>query len=64
MARIKVEDVLYHLDYDLKRALEATIKKHYPDVTVDRNRLYKTFLKEAYRKCSVWENVPDQLVEK
>lgn len=63
MARVKIEDILYHLDHDLKKALEATIKEHYPGVNVDRNRVYKTFMKQAYRKCSTWEQVPDSCVE-
>lgn len=63
MAKIKVEDVLYHLDHDLKRALEETILEHYPNVTVDKNAVYKTFLKKAYRRCNVWESVPDNLVK-
>ncbi|OOY24439.1 hypothetical protein BMI91_10380 [Thioclava sediminum] len=64
MAKIKIEDVLHHLDYDMKRALEDTVRKHIPNATVDRNVLYRTFLKEVYRKCRSWEEVPDRYVEK
>ena len=64
VAQIHVEKVLYHLDHDLKRALEATIQAHFPGVVVDRNAVYKTFLKQAYKKCRVWEDVPDECVQK
>lgn len=64
MARIKVEEVLDHLDHDLRRALEATLKEHFPNQIFDARAIFRTFKRQAYRKCNIWENVPDQYVEK
>ncbi len=64
MAKIKIEDVIDHLDTDIRNALELTIKKHYPDVDVDKRAVFRTFRRMVGRKCMIWENVPDNLVEK
>jgi hypothetical protein len=63
MARIKIENVLEHLDHDLSRALEDAVHATIPNAIFDRRTLYKSFVKAAYRKCSVWERVPDRYVE-
>lgn len=64
MARVKVEDLLESLDSDLRVALGRAVRSQIPDAEFDERRLYKAFCKEAYKKCSVWERVPDQYVEK
>lgn len=64
MARVKIESVLDHLDRDLRRALEATLREHFPNQNFDSRSVYRTFKRQAYRKCSTWENVPDNCVEK
>jgi hypothetical protein len=64
MAKVKIEGVVYHLDREFKAALEDAVKQVIPGAAFDRNALYKAFEKAIYRKCSVWENVPDNLVEK
>jgi len=64
MARIQVEDVLDSLDSDLRVALGRAVLRLMPDARFDERALYKAFCQEAYRKCSVWETVPDHYVEK
>ncbi|MBR9763869.1 MAG: hypothetical protein GYB53_10175 [Rhodobacteraceae bacterium] len=64
MASIHVESVLSELDSDLKRALEATIKKEFPEAEFNRNALYRAFVKQARKKCSTWEQVSDGSVRK
>jgi hypothetical protein len=64
MARIKVEELLESLDSDLRVALGRAVRSQIPNATFDERTLYKAFCKEAYRKCSIWESVPDQYVEK
>lgn len=64
MAKIKIEDVVDHLRREFTRALEATVKKHFPDAEFDSKELFKDFLKEVYRKCSIWEEIPDKLIDK
>lgn len=63
MAKVKIEAIVEHLDHDMKRALEDAVRRVYPDLQVDRNRLYKEFVKAVYRKCNTWETVPDNMVE-
>ncbi len=64
MARIKIEDVVDHLDSEFRKALEAILQQHFPDKSFDSREVFRTFKKMVYRKCSVWEDVPDDLVEK
>lgn len=63
MARIKIEDIIEHLDYDMKRALEDAVQRVIPNADVDRNTLFREFRKAVGRKCSTWENVPDHYIE-
>jgi hypothetical protein len=62
MAEIKIEDVVYHLDSEFKKALDDTMAKFAPNVEYGRNELFKFFLKRVYHHCSVWERVPDDCV--
>lgn len=63
MAKIKIEEVVDHLDHEFRRALEATLKEHFPNQSFDTRAVFRTFKKQVYRKCNVWEDIPDQLVE-
>ena len=63
MARIKVEEVLDSLDSDLRVALGYAVRKFMPDAKFNDSELYKEFVRQAYRKCSVWEQIPDKYVE-
>lgn len=64
MAKIKIEEVVDHLDSEFRKALEATLKEHFPNQSFDARAVFRTFKKQVYRKCSAWENIPDQFVEK
>ena len=64
MARIKVEEVLESLDHELRRALGDAVRQSIPNANFDERTLYKAFCKAAYRRCSIWETVPDMYVEK
>lgn len=63
MARIKVEEVLDSLDSDLRVALGRAVRSTMPNAVFDERQLYKAFVREAYKKCSIWETVPDHYVE-
>jgi hypothetical protein len=63
MARIKIEDVIDYLDHDMKRALDETVKRHFPGAEYNKNALFRDFKRAVYRKCSTWETVPDHLVD-
>ena len=62
MKQVKFEGVIEHLSHDVKRALEDAVRRQIPDAAFDRVSLFKEFQKAVYRKCSVWESIPDHLV--
>jgi len=64
MAQVNIEEIVYHLDAQMKRALEAAVKDVLPAAAIDRTALYKAFLKQVRKKCDTWEHVPDQHVRK
>jgi hypothetical protein len=64
MTRVKIESIIEHLDYDMKRALEDAVSRVVPDVDLDRAGLYREFRRAVGRKCSTWVTVPDDHVEK
>ena len=64
MARIRIEEVIDELSSDMKKALEAAVLEVIPEADFDRNRLFHAFRRAVGRKCSTWETVKDQYVEK
>lgn len=64
MALIKVEDVVDHLDREFRGALKDTMQEIFPGFEFNESQLFRTFKKKVYRKCSVWESVPDQYDKK
>ena len=63
MAKVKIEDVIDHLDTEIRNALAETIKDHFPNQSFDERDVFRTFKRMVGRKCSTWESVPDQYVE-
>jgi hypothetical protein len=63
MSKVKIEDVVYHLDGDFKKALEDTFQEFAPDTSIDRNETFKFFLKRVRHHCRIWEEVPESSVE-
>jgi len=64
MAKVKIEDVVDHLSSEFRRALEETINQHFQNQDFDSREVFRTFKRQVYRKCNVWEEVPDRFVEK
>lgn len=64
MAQVKIEDVIDHLDFEMKRALEDAVQEVMPGVSFDRDELFRAFKRKVYMKCSTWETVPDHLIQK
>lgn len=64
MARVKIEDIIDHLDTEIRKALEATVKEAYPEVNVDSHKIFRIFKRKVSSKCNTWERVPDQYVER
>lgn len=63
MARVKIEEIIDHLDHGMKRALESAVARVLPDAEFDRNQLFREFKRAVSRKCSTWERVPDWYIE-
>lgn len=64
MAKIKIEDIIEHLDTEISSALEAAVKEYLPGCEVNRHELFRIFKRAVGRKCSNWESVPDGYIEK
>jgi hypothetical protein len=47
----------------MRGALADALSEVAPDADVDEDDLFRAFKKAVYRRCSIWENVPDQYVE-
>lgn len=63
MAHVKIQQIIEHLDSNMKRALEDAADRCFPGVAVDRNELFREFVKAVGRKCSTWERVPDRYIK-
>ena len=63
MAKVKIEDVIDHLDTEIRNALELTIRQHFPNLDFDKRELFRTFIRMVSKKCNTWENVPDNFVQ-
>ena len=63
MAKIKIEDIVDHLDSDIRRALEDAVREVSPNATFDSYELFRAFRRAVGRKCNTWEQVPDQYVQ-
>lgn len=60
MARVKIEDIVDHLDNEFRAALQETYNQYFPDQqNININALFQTFKNKVYQKCSGWEYVPD-----
>ena len=64
MAKIKIEDIVDHLSNEFRNALVEALNQVVPDADYDELELFREFKRSIYRKCNVWENVPDRFVEK
>jgi hypothetical protein len=63
MARVKIQEIIEHLDSEMKKALKEAVKKEFPDIQINGNSLFRKFTRAVGRKCRTWENVPDYYVE-
>jgi hypothetical protein len=63
MAKIKIEEVIDHLDTDVRRALADAVKETIPSANFDEYSLFRAFKRSIRRRCRTWENVPDNYVD-
>lgn len=63
MAKVKIEEIVDHLSSEFRRALAETMSEHFPKENFDEREIFRTFKRQVYRKCNVWEDVPNDYVE-
>jgi len=47
----------------MKMALEDTFTKMAPSLKIDKNTIFREFIKAVRKRCGTWETVPDHFVE-
>jgi hypothetical protein len=62
MAKVKIEEIIDHLESDMRKALAEAVREVLPEEEFDPYVLFRAFKRAVGRKCSTWENVPDQYV--
>jgi hypothetical protein len=62
MAQVQLDEVIDHLSVEVKGALRDAFNEVLPGVNVNVDAFYRSFKKNVYRRCSVWEQVPDTYV--
>jgi hypothetical protein len=62
MAQIQPEEIVDHLRSEMRRALEEAVKEVIPNAVFDSHDLFRAFKRAVRRKCSTWEQVPDNFV--
>ena len=63
MARVKIEEVIDHIDADIRHALRDAVNECVDGASFDEYALFRAFKRAVGRKCSTWERVPDRYVE-
>ena len=64
MAKIKIEEIVRHLEHHLRYALKEAVLETLPNAEFSDTELYSKFIRMVGSKCSIWETVPDRMVEK
>ncbi len=64
MAKVRIEEVVYALDEQFKKALVNTIKKVAPDAEYDQRMMFANFRKELERQCQGWQSIPNSCVQR
>lgn len=62
MAKINTVEVIDHLEDAIRKALQATLKEHFPDQEFNARAVYKTFKKQVDKKCNSWEDIPNKYI--
>ena len=63
MDKVKIEEVIDHLDSEMRHALEDAVNEVVPGASFDSYELFRAFRRAVGRKCNTWEQVPDQYIK-
>jgi len=62
MAKINTVEVIDQLEDQIRKALHATLREHFPDLEFNARAVYKTFKKQVDKKCNSWEDIPNKYI--
>lgn len=62
MAKVNIEEFVDHLDLEIRKALNATLREHFPDQDFNSRKVFKTFQHEVVKKCNSWESIPNKFI--
>jgi hypothetical protein len=62
MAKVKIEEIVDHLDSEMRRALEDALREVAPGIEIDSYVFFRAFRRAVGRKCNTWESVPDGFI--
>lgn len=62
MAKLNIEEVIDHLEDEMRKALQATLREHFPDLDFNSRAVFKTFKKQVEKKCNAWESIPNKFI--
>jgi hypothetical protein len=63
VARIKLVDIIDHLNPQIRASLDEAVEHTLPGVEVDRRKLYLEFRRALGARLKPWENVPNSAVD-
>ena len=63
MAKVNIEEFIDHLDVEIRKALELTVREHFPNQEYNAKALFKTFKIETVKKCDSWERIPNKYIK-
>ena len=62
MAKVNIEEFVDHLDLEIRKALDATLREHFPDQDFNSRTVFKTFKAQVTKKCNSWESIPNKFI--
>lgn len=62
MAKINTLEIIRHLEVEIRKSLDATIREHFPDQEFNSRAVYKSFSKQIDMRCKSWEDVPNKFL--
>ncbi|MGC2062007.1 MAG: hypothetical protein WA610_03450 [Thermodesulfovibrionales bacterium] len=63
MTRINIEEVVDHLDIQMRKAMEDAVYSTVPDAAFDGHSLFREFKRAVGSECGTWVEIPDTLIE-
>lgn len=63
MAKINIQEIIDHMENDMRKSLDATMREHFPDQDFNSRAVYKSFLKQVNKRCRIWETIPNKYIK-